>query len=400
MGKYTVWDKPIIDATIDEHLAFIADQVVKSVHPSAIILSGSFGRGEGSVRVNGTQLDFLSDYEIGVVTTDVWKRFRLDQVSAQIEAVIPVKTTLYWVTPRRLRDNRVKNFSLGQQPPSIMMYEMKAGAKILYGSVALHENLIQPESLPIQEGVYLILNRMIELAVNLVHGPNSEQMAFSITKLILACGDALLIRAHAYHFSYEHRACTFQGCYSSFQPIFQDLDFLSLYQAAVAFKLRPEWSLISTVVERRADALMACDAVLQYLATTEMGFSSDSYLEWTENYLAYCGRKRVAPLYTAGPLPIPDILYENLICALKLLRSGRRFRLSALYSDGKCWPQMIYAVIPPLFFAIPWRGGANRVALESVRQWPARLVVERELPSTDDWKPLAQLIYDLWRAIC
>jgi hypothetical protein len=84
MGKYTILDDPLADQIVSSHMQKIVAVVRSRMEPQAIILLGSFGRGEGSVIVQDGQLRFLSDYEIDVATVSPFYRSVFTEISHQI----------------------------------------------------------------------------------------------------------------------------------------------------------------------------------------------------------------------------------------------------------------------------------------------------------------------------
>jgi hypothetical protein len=64
MGRYTLHDDPKVDDKIQSDLDVIVSEVLTSMHPTSIILAGSFGRGEGSVLCLDDQIIKVKDYDI------------------------------------------------------------------------------------------------------------------------------------------------------------------------------------------------------------------------------------------------------------------------------------------------------------------------------------------------
>lgn len=395
MGEFTAWDDPAADAAVREQLGLITRELVETVRPDAVVLAGSFGRGEGAVRRRQGALEFLSDYEVCVVARRLRQRLRLDGVARRLAGRLPARPSLFWVTPGRLRANRLKNLSWGTGPPSVMMYELKAGSRLLYGSAPLAVNPIAPETLPVQEGVYFILNRMIE-AVGASLGPEStSRTEYALAKLVLALGDALLIRGGAYHYSCRRRLASLREHYQRLcWPVFTGGDFLELYEAAARMKLCPDQA-------PRLDSAAVAPATartLRFLALEEMGFPALAWPEWPRHYLAYC-RRAVPPLYRAGPLPLVGNFYENLVSAVKLARVGIRFSPAALLA-GPSWRQVVYAAVPAVFFASPLAAQPEAALLASARACLARLVPAAALPPEGDWRGAAGAAFRLWSHIC
>ena len=133
MSKYTATNNKQIEEHIANDLDYIVNEICKNFKPISIILTGSFGRGEGSVLYGNGRFDYLSDYEICVVSPFAKARKVCADLSDRLSRDLGVEVSMAWLSVKRLKLNRNKNFSLGQSYPTIFMYEMKVGSKVLYG---------------------------------------------------------------------------------------------------------------------------------------------------------------------------------------------------------------------------------------------------------------------------
>jgi hypothetical protein len=160
---YTALADPSVERTVDAHLQRIVAEVRARMEPDAIILRGSFGRGEGSVMASQGQLCFLSDYEIDVATFSPFHRPLFRRLSRQLTTELGVETSLRWVRPDYLRRDRIGPLPAGPAPITISLYESRYGSRTLYGEdIAQAGPAIDPCRIRLDSGVFLLLNRMAE----------------------------------------------------------------------------------------------------------------------------------------------------------------------------------------------------------------------------------------------
>ena len=60
-------ENPRINEEVSKIIEKLKDEIVYSLHPTSIILSGSFGRGEGTVSKENGKMKFLSDCEVTLI---------------------------------------------------------------------------------------------------------------------------------------------------------------------------------------------------------------------------------------------------------------------------------------------------------------------------------------------
>jgi UTP:GlnB (protein PII) uridylyltransferase len=70
MGEFTVYDDQWVDEQIQAQLDVIVQNITAAVRDReiSIVLSGGFGRGEGSVIISENQVTPLKDYDIWVLS--------------------------------------------------------------------------------------------------------------------------------------------------------------------------------------------------------------------------------------------------------------------------------------------------------------------------------------------
>ena len=206
MGEYTAFNNERVDLKVKKDLEYIVTEIRKNIKAISIILTGSFGRGEGTVIQDKGRLYFMSDYEICVVSSRLKTREICSALSRKISKELGVATSISRISPERLKYNRNINISKGGINPSIFMYELKAGSKILYGQNLLKKNILKPQDISLWEGIKLLLNRMAEY-FTLSLSDDSKLLVKSnwMNKILLACGDILLLHSRQYHYSYQER---------------------------------------------------------------------------------------------------------------------------------------------------------------------------------------------------
>lgn len=345
MGKYTVQTDPRIDEVIDDHLSIIMESTLKHIQPQAILLAGSFGRGEGSVYLNSEGPKFISDYEVCLVSSNPAARMKVDLISQEVKDKIPTEVSLFWNSPARIVNNRSRNLSFGKPQASIGIYELKAGSMIIYGSFDLSINPIDPSTLPVSEGIRLIINRMMGVVEAWNDQSPPEVRSATLIKLILACGDALLIRNGKYHFSYQERANRFERLYDKrYQKQF-DREFLLQYQMAARLKLDPNFLGDFSVDSAFNTITKVTRQILIELTGVNHRTNSD--------IIKSCSNS-IPLLYHTGLVPILDRYYENFILSLRARRAGTtlNYRLLPHVSPRPTPFQALYGAIPLLFWDI------------------------------------------------
>jgi hypothetical protein len=381
MGRYTLHEEPIVDTMVNNQLSVIRDYLLGQVRADALLLSGSFGRGEGSVYVDGPEVVFFSDYEINVVAADPRVRRAVQKCQETLETQGPTPVSLGWMTPSRLRANRCRNLSFGRPLPSIASYEIKAGSQVMAGHFDLSYGLLEPDRLPPCEGIRLIKNRMMEFLEHRYRGADGTRLAFCAAKLALACGDGLLLQHGLYHYSYAERARRFLSGYAPEVADAPVADLLGAYERAASFKLHPfekydgESILASLPIIRRA-----CRATLDALATTQCR-------ECTARTPACYAPARLpgaAPLsYRCGLGSHLDRWFEDAVAAARLHRAGLRVRWNRLgrMTPALSLPQLLYLAIPMFFFALDVDGPDHESGLRLGAGY-VRWAADLELPET------------------
>ena len=374
MGKYTLQDDPAVDAVVERHLATIKDCLARLTRPQALFLYGSFGRGEGSVYRQGEDLRFFSDYEVGVIGFSPFLRAPVKDAERQLSAALPVAVSLSWFFPPRIHHNWLRNFSF-REIPSIYIYELKNASQVFYGDFDFRRNPLDPRRLPLLEAYHLLKNRMMEVIEKWSGAAGDAGLAFSLAKLILACGDTLLLVNGLYHYSYRERARRFTDNYAQMFAGELGPEFLPLYQKAVSFKLFP-------YQEYQPQHILAHLAEIKPIC-----------------------RRTLDVLQRAGEdARYPSALmiqYENLFSAFKCRRAGRAIRWRDLPQSGKSYSllQLLGNAITPLFFGLPIDGESDAGMLEQAAYWGRWMMRARPDPGEAFDRELVSSVCFMWHTL-
>jgi len=398
MGKYTAHDNTFVDALIQEHMDRIVATVIAATSPLSIILRGSFGRGEGSVIIQGQETHFLSDYEIDVVTYSPFNRKSFKRISDRLTAELDVQTSLRWVRPDYITKLKVGPIVVGPAPVTIELYESRYGSSILYGEDFIHSNSdIDPHRIRLDSGIFLVLNRMAESMLYMT--PTKEliydelERYYWITKTILACADALLLLWGQYHFSYKERGNRFAALAETKMDFLPDRGCLlaTLVAQATEYKLHPRPGLYQASVKETWQLVIPIiDLVFYHLVEQILCIMPDNYETFPAQYLIKISD------HSAQKNP-------SKFLALKLLEIYRSIRIRNLprgiFSQFYIG-QIVDAIIPLLFHSYASEN-CDQV-LRISRQW-MKLLGQLKAPSSDQYAEqeyLRQRLTWYWKVYC
>jgi len=347
VGKYTIFNNEIVDLKIEKDLDYIVTEICKNISPISIILTGSFGRGEGTVVQENGKLHFMSDYEICVVCSKLRTRKICSILSKKMSEELGIATSISWISPTRLRYNRNRNISIGYTNPSIFMYELKAGSRVIYGKNLIKKNIIHPSNINLWEGIKLLLNRMAEsFAQYSSNDLESYVKSYWIDKILLACGDILLLHSSQYHYSYQERRNRLISLLDKKKHSFLTKEELKYIIKAYKAKLSGNYKWFRELNLQKVNQL--AEVILRFALRNEMhivftsfGLFPTTYLNMKSNFYKYYN---INFYYLKGPL------IENFIYLIKLINWREFPHIKIMYYINIPFHHLIYSVIPPLYF--------------------------------------------------
>ena len=305
-----------------------------------VVLGGSYGRGDGGVRLdreNGILYNDLDFFVFAAKASPDGEKL-LKELSEKYEKELKVDVDF----SRVMTVNDIKN-----NAERLMMQELKRGYVPVCGKDLLAEYLpeIPAEKLPFSEACRLLLNRGMGLYLageKICNGSaDTDFILRNIYKCILGTGDAMLIASGEYRWKLSERL---EYIENSSMP--EDWKFF--YREGVQFKRTPDRkkkedmiSFWNAVRDFYREGMLRCAGV------TNKGELKDSLYERCrkdgeislKNYIKYCIKFRALPFAAGKIYTVPAVaailpeLYAELDCMPeKIDRTGRLFRHWQLFN--------------------------------------------------------------------
>lgn len=235
--NYTIHHNPEINRRIIGDLSRIRMAILASYGKSviAIVLSGGFGRGEGTViRQNGSYIPF-NDYDIIIITPPgVSSLPGLPLLAIRLAKSIRIR----FVDIACLPQDRLPHLKL-----NLFNYDLKYGSQIFWGNTNILNEIpnFNPLYIPEKEGILSVRNRLITpfefLTSGVCSGRTFDPAAYIQTaKCVLACTDYHLVRHHRYIHLYRKKSAGFNKCVGNNPGL---VSFLKVVQIASVVKLDP-----------------------------------------------------------------------------------------------------------------------------------------------------------------
>ena len=208
---FTQHPDPEADVIVATHMSRVVAEVQALVPATeAILLTGSFGRGEGAmVRGEAGALVPVNDYDVLVIarTAPEAQSPELRRLGHRLAAEFGTDFVHFSFWP-----------SIGPTLPlTLGHYDIRYGSRVLLGDAGIFETLpaFAAADIPIFEGVQLLFNRLGGLLTGLGceakrRGPRAHRYLVNQTmKALIALGDWHLLRHCAYDVSYARRQARF-----------------------------------------------------------------------------------------------------------------------------------------------------------------------------------------------
>ncbi len=251
--NYTAHHDDRINTFVESHLTEITKQIRNLMADDvlAIILSGGFGRGEGSIieRDDGS-LHVVNDYDIDIIYKE-----KFNKLLSKIFTHLRYRKKINHIAIDLARHFDIKQIDLNlktandlhpESNPKLADYDLAYGHVVLFEKNIIFKKVPKYESsqIPIFEGTWLLRNRGIGLLLasfyisgNTIAAEKTEYFYIEINKAILAMGDALFILKGKYVCSYAERSRQFDELCDEHVPNHEFL--IQLYKDASHYKLFP-----------------------------------------------------------------------------------------------------------------------------------------------------------------
>jgi hypothetical protein len=232
---YTARGDTAFDERVEADLEVIASRL-NGDFPGAIealVLVGSFGRGEGTVVVRSGEACPIHDYDVVIVARDDLPRDRLSWAAHDLAARVGLPHVDLF------------SYRRGQLPAlgvSLFALDLKTAGRVFHGepSVLAAVRAFDPAEISIDEARRLLFSRLGCLLESVQEAdfhrsPDPEdafRIAYMASKVILCSVEALLIEAGEYHPGLREREARFAARFKRYPQL------LGLVKAATAIKLR------------------------------------------------------------------------------------------------------------------------------------------------------------------
>ena len=279
-----------VDRAVERVLGPIVDAVERCMGRDlrSLALIGSFGRGEGGVRLEKGKITIVNDLDFVVVPRGLgfwgWHR-HASALAAEAEVLAE------YLEIKQI-DIGFRTVAMLRRPPlTVADYEIAAGHMVLSGSPLPVDlgRFEEGHAIPLKEGTVYFLNRGSGLLLarrylssgGALRNHDAENFAIEIDKAVLAMGDAFLIERRLYTASYRERSNRMAGL--DLTTLTDGAWIQSRYLAAVERKLFPGRRSV------KADPMGLWEEVQQVFLRFFLGYENRRIGRSFENWLEYSG---------------------------------------------------------------------------------------------------------------
>lgn len=272
--------------------------LVPASQMAAFLLGGGYGRGEGGVLRTALGERPYNDLEFYVVVRSrnpFGRRAlqaRLDELAHRLSPTAGVEVELECISLDQLR----------QSTPSMFLYDLAVGHKLLSGSDSIWEgceHLKEPAHIPLSEAARLLMNRCSGLlfsaellAAKEFTSAHADFAGRNLAKAQLAFGDVLVTTFGQYHSSCVTRHARLRSLSPDRPEFFGEV--LEHHRHGVEFKLHPS----QTAPDREALSLRHAQLtdlgrrVWLWLESRRLNRRFSSIWEYVSDPMAKCPEKR------------------------------------------------------------------------------------------------------------
>jgi hypothetical protein len=288
-----------------------------------------------------------------------------------------------WLHPNMLAKARGKNLSW-RSSRTIRLYDLAEGSRTLLGTAPRIQR-IDPATLPLAEGVRLVLNRLAEGTEDIVE--RSADADRWSDKILIACGDTLLLANGAYTVRYRDRVSRLVDLQTSWaMPPGWRTDVLAAYERKLGGRSdRPPG------LERIADLVVA---TLSHATPPAAGTTVAPLTTFVPRYVI-AGARRPELLRYLPPIG-PSATYEALVLVARAARAGRRPTIRALRGAllGRPLSLVLQAASLPLFLGVVRDDRSLLDAAAAGLRWGG--VPSAEIAGATDGLSLSRLLRRHW----
>ncbi len=399
MSDFIFVQDPKLNNDVADVIYNLREQLIRNFNPKSIILIGSFGRGEASVFKSGCNLKFLSDCEVLIIPNNhLFNQMVIKKFCSNFLKDTGLEITIGGVL---ISIYLSSSFLTKKLRPTIGNFDLKYGSKVIYGFNYLDQIAdIEPNDIPIWEGIRLMLNRIAEALAHFSLEKPDEDMFFWANKIILANQDALLILYKNYDSSYSSRNNLFKKILPTvyFEIYNKYPSFLSLSVLATEYKLGQINMYREDLIDFWFEITEITDFVFRYIIKKEMGLCFDSYVDFQKKYLNH---RLIRNSYYRGLVSWP--IYQNINSIIKsLIFRDNILNKNLIFNMNIPWNHIIYSCIPILYFSLSKQGIEEKKAAERLNEILSIFSchIEDNYDSLELFECHRGLLLHLWHRLC
>lgn len=292
MGKYTIYDDDLIDLEIDKKLKIIVDCIVNYLKDNvqSILLTGGYGRGEGSVIIKNNEVYLLKDFDIAVICKEIPHdtiiSLILEEIYKKLGLINPAKSLFKYSTfALDIRYLAINNINF----PDIWFYDLK-NSMLLYGRNIKEYITYDSSDIPLSSGLRLLFEKITGLLGNFeyrmlyndIDKDAEMRLIYECMKTYVEIATSLCILNKVYIPSYIRRIdmikiLSSEGKLDEIVRYIPDL--IDKIELATRFKLRPDFNVTKDTLELFFMTSNDLALVLKYYIKCYIGLEINEWLE-------------------------------------------------------------------------------------------------------------------------
>ncbi|MEM1971231.1 MAG: hypothetical protein QXM92_02060 [Candidatus Anstonellales archaeon] len=337
MGKYTFYDNKSVDLEIERRLNIVVDSILKYLNNNveSILLTGGYGRGEGSVIIRNNKIILLKDFDIAIIVNkipdetttslmleDIYKKLGSDNPALSL-----FKYSNFALDLRYLTINNI-NF------PDIWFVDLK-NSTVLYGKDIRPYITYNGSDIPLSSGARLLFEKITgllghfeyKMLYNNIDDNSKMRLIYECMKTYVEIATVICILYKSYISSYSKRLEIVKMLNSEgkLEEIIRKIpDLIDKIEVATRFKLSPDYSAVNDPIEffftTRNDLITTIQYYIKYYINLDMK-------NWLDiNRLS----NSLAKVYYK---PMLDAWFRNKFCIKPILLSSLLNRIYQLYTN-------------------------------------------------------------------
>lgn len=298
-----------VDEFIESQLEMICTNIIKRIEGiKSIVLSGGFGRGEGSVLVKNGRIYPLNDYDIYIISDKKIPEnvlFELQKESSRLikKGGIPYEFMYnkdysleadFYVDLKSVTSKGLKNF-----PPLIRYYELKYSSMLLYGKDCLDGMpTYSAKDLPLSDGLRFLLNRISNMIMcfepsfikkDITMNRRDILMLYS-TKAVVETATALTLLSGRFVPTYKERTDVLIKHFKrDFPELYEKIpEYPDILKKYTIQKLRPDFSL--NPIESWFEARKYLTEIFKFFVQQYLKIRANNLIESTRLFSRRAGK--------------------------------------------------------------------------------------------------------------